>query len=470
MTTRSIFLTLCALLCAAVLHSKPSAAPQRLQVSENHRYLVDQDGKPFFYLADTGWELFHRLTREEADHYLRDRASMGFTVIQAVAVAEHSGINVENAYGHLPFVNHDPLKPAIVDGEANDYWDHVDYIVRRANALGLYVGLLPTWGCYWHDGEHPPFSPDNARRYGEWIARRYRNDKVIWILGGDRNPENDRQRLTIREMAQGLRAGDDGLHLITFHPGGSWGSADFWHDEPWLDFNMRQNGHNHWYQIYAKTRTDYDRQPVKPVIDGEPIYEDHPVAFDPAHRGFSVAADCRRALYWDLFNGACGHTYGHHAVWQMYEPGKRQPINHPLMSWQEALRQPGASQMQHARRLLESRPFLTRLPATDDVLIPSADDPSIMPGQGLAHFAATMDEGRTYLMVYAPVGRPFGVRTSVLAPGRLKGWWFNPRNGKSHSAGKIARGDNVTFTSPTPGEQTDWVLVIDVASAGYGRP
>lgn len=81
-----------------------------------------------------------------------------------------------------------------------------------------------------------------------------------------------------------------------------------------------------------------------------------------------------------------------------------------------------------------------------------------------------MDEDHTYLMVYAPVGRPFGVRTSVLAEGKLKGWWFNPRNGKSHSAGKIARGDNVTFISPTPGEQTDWVLVIDLASAGYKRP
>ncbi len=81
-----------------------------------------------------------------------------------------------------------------------------------------------------------------------------------------------------------------------------------------------------------------------------------------------------------------------------------------------------------------------------------------------------MDLDGTYLMVYAPVGRRFGVRTSVLSEGKLKGWWFNPRNGKSHSAGRIERGENISFISPTPGEETDWVLVIDVAGKGYRKP
>ena len=33
----------------------------QLKVSENKRFLVTADGKPFFYLGDTAWELFHRL-------------------------------------------------------------------------------------------------------------------------------------------------------------------------------------------------------------------------------------------------------------------------------------------------------------------------------------------------------------------------------------------------------------------------
>ena len=117
-----------------------------------------------------------------------------------------------------------------------------------------------------------------------------------------------------------------------------------------------------------QTRADYDLQPTKPVIDGEPIYEDHPIAFNARENGHSISADVRRPLYWDLFSGAFGHTYGHHSVWQMWAPG-RQPVNGPLLPWYEAIKQPGASQMQYGRRLIESRPFLNRIP--DDSIIVS---------------------------------------------------------------------------------------------------
>src|SRR5215218_8719160 len=120
-------------------------APARLQVSDNKRFLITSDGSPFFYLGDTAWELFHRLNREQADRYLQDRASKGFTVIQAVAIAELQGHSDPNAYGHLPLTDLDPAKPATKDGADNDYWDHVDYIVNKANSLGLTIGFLPTW-------------------------------------------------------------------------------------------------------------------------------------------------------------------------------------------------------------------------------------------------------------------------------------------------------------------------------------
>ena len=101
--------------------------------------------------------------------------------------------------------------------------------------------------------------------------------------------------------------------------------------------------------------------PFKPVLDGEPLYEDHPVSFNAKRLGSLDCGDVRRPLYWDLFSGACGHTYGHHSVWQMWTPA-RQPINNPLLPWHEAIDQPGAGQMQYGRALIESRPFLTRIP------------------------------------------------------------------------------------------------------------
>lgn len=64
-----------------------SPANAQLQVSADKRFLQTSDGKPFFWLGDTAWELFHRLNREEAEMYLKNRAEKGFTVIQAVALA-----------------------------------------------------------------------------------------------------------------------------------------------------------------------------------------------------------------------------------------------------------------------------------------------------------------------------------------------------------------------------------------------
>src|SRR5262249_5586794 len=114
------------------------AAEMTLNISENKRFLVYADGRPFFYLGDTSWELFHRLNREEADRYLENRAKKGYTVIQAVAIAELDGHTDPNPYGHLPLIDLDPARPAIQDGPSNDYWDHVDYIVDKATSLGLF--------------------------------------------------------------------------------------------------------------------------------------------------------------------------------------------------------------------------------------------------------------------------------------------------------------------------------------------
>ncbi len=442
-----------------------------LRVSDNGRFLVFTDGQPFFWLGDTAWELFHRLDREEAVRYLDDRAQKGFTVIQAVALAELDGLNTPNAYGHVPLLDHDPIRPDIKEGVQNDYWDHVDFIVREANKRGLYIGFLPTWGDKWNKkwGVGPEiFTPANAEFFGEWLGTRYHEAGVIWILGGDRPVETDGHRDIIRAMARGIRKGDGGGHLITFHPTGGTGSSAWFHDEAWLDVNMRQNGHVAEYTgRYDQTLADYLRRPIKPVLDGEPIYEDHPVSFKADQYGHSTAADVRRPLYWNLFNGACGHTYGHHSVWQMWSPDKK-PINNPLMPWYEALDQPGAGQMQWARRLLESRPFLSRIP--DDSIIVVDRVATYIPGAGRYRFAATRDESGACAMIYAPVGRKFSVRMNLIRGEKINAWWCNPRNGEVEKVGVFSGKGIKEFIPPEPGELLDWILVLDDAAQGYPAP
>lgn len=455
---------------ATVVFGQDAKLP-RLRVSENKRFLVTEQGKPFFWLGDTAWELFHRLNRERATHYLETRARQGFTVIQAVALAELDGHSVPNPYGHLPLIDFDPARPAVKDGPDNDYWDHVDFIVARANALGLYIGFLPTWGRYWHDSvkDHRPlFTKENAAIYGRWLGKRYRHAGLIWILGGDRPVRTEEQREIIAAMARGLREGDGGAHLITFHPPGGCGSAQWFHNADWLDFNMRQNGHEAEYtRRYAQTRADYDRQPPKPVLDGEPLYEGHPLSFKANELGHSLASDVRRALYWDLFSGAFGHTYGHHSVWQMWQPG-RTPVNAPLVPWFEALHDPGAWQMQHARWLLESRPFLTRVP--DDSIIVTDRVPTSVPGTGRYRFVATRDISGSYALVYVPCGRPFKVRMEAITGSTVKVWWYNPRTGQATAVGEFPNRGEREFIPPERGEQLDWVLVLDDAAKRFPPP
>jgi hypothetical protein len=262
---------------------------------------------------------------------------------------------------------------------------------------------------------------------------------------------------------------DGHTDLITLHPGGGHGWAEWFQHEDWLDFNLRQNGHGAEFTgHYDQTRADYDRTPVKPVIDGEPLYEDHPVSFDPKSLGYSVAADVRRPLYWDLFSGACGHTYGDHSVWQMYDPVRGKPVNTPLLPWYEAIDQPGAAQMQFGRRLMESRSFLTRIP--DDTVIVEDRVTNCVPGAGTRRFVATRDADGTYAMVYAPVGRSFKAHMDKIKGGHVKAWWFNPRNGSAREIGTFENHGEREFTPPDSGELLDWVLVLDDASMNYPPP
>jgi hypothetical protein len=324
---RPILLVLCSIAAAA-------APLPRLKVCENQRFLCTADNQPFFYLADTGWELLHRLDRKQALEYLDTRAAQGFTAIQAVALAELDGITDPNAYGKLPLIDKNPTRPAVGPGS---YWEHVDFIVDQANARGLYIALLPTWGRWVNSGRNDEslLTPTNAQAYGEFLGKRYGKKGIIWILGGDRTPTGF--EATWRALAKGIAIGVAGKEdydavLMSFHPRGSETSSTWFHDDRWLDFNMHQTGHGLADQVKSWDRIakDYARMPVKPVIDGEPLYEDHPLAFRSRDNGYSFDAHVRQRAYWDVFSGAAGHTYGNHSVWQFYAPG-RKPVNGPLL-------------------------------------------------------------------------------------------------------------------------------------------
>lgn len=427
----------------------------RLTVSSNGRYLVTSDGRPFFYLADTAWELAYRLDREEVEHYLRNRADKQFNVIQMVALDEY-GFDLPNRYGDTALHNNDPLSPN------ERYFDYLDWIVSLANSLGLTVALLPTWGDKWNKawGKGPEiFTQSNAYAYGKWIGARFRHHDLIWVLGGDRNIDEPEHVLLMRAMAAGLTEGDGGTHLRTYHPSGGHSSADWLHDESWLDFNMRQTGHHRDYDSYSRLSSDYSRQPVKPCLDGEPGYEDIPASFKP-ELGYLDECEVRRYAYSAVFAGACGHTYGCHAIWQFYDPTRSEPIQGARTPWLTALDFPGANQMRYLRSLIESRPYLTRIP--DQSVLESVSD------TGLVY--ATRDLNRRYIMVYTSEGHPFGLHLPESWNTGAKAYWCDPRTGGVQSFHAHAAQRARPFVPPSSGHGQDWVLVIDDAASGYPAP
>lgn len=450
---------------------------QNLKISKNKRYIETEDKKPFLWIGDTAWELFHKLNRKEANAYLRKRAQQGFTVIQAVILAENDGLRVPNAYGDLPLHNLSPENPN------EKYFEHVDYIINKAEELGLYIAVLPTWGDKVFSnrpGSGPVvFNELNANIFGEFLGRRYKRKPVIWVLGGDRNVENSEVMNIWRSMARGLGKGDSGNHLITYHPAGEASSSQWFQNEEWLDFNMYQSGHaDHFMKGYKFAQNDYSRLPVKPFVEAEPAYEDIPVQFwsfidwksakkvpdsilnadslliDKSHfkKGFFTDYDVRVHAYWNFLAGACGYTYGNNAVWQMFKKGASYTIP-CLTDWKEALNSPGANDMQHVKKLFTLRSFSQIVPFQEFI---RGDNP-----EDSTHVTAARAQDRSFALVYLSTGQTANLNLDLLNGKKLAFWWYNPRNGDRSKAKRTKSIGRQQFSPPSSGSGNDWVLVFD---------
>lgn len=473
------FSSLCSAFDSTVAAQQHSETEKRqpvlpaIHVDATGHYFQTSDGKPFFWLGDTAWQLIDATTREECSYYLHMRARQGYTVIQTVVLAEFDGLNKPSALGERPFVNNDPLQP----NEA--YFNRVVEIVEEASNLGLYVALLPTWGdkltAPWGAGPRV-FRNDNlpvARTYAKYLGTKLRgHTNVVWILGGDRPPKIAESGKPAedwtpiwREIAAGLGEGLGAVPIIGYHPSGGERSSAYLHKESWLSFNGMQSGHRggHDVPVWEWVAKDYGLQPAKPTMDLEPNYEDHPFnpwpRWDPA-TGYFRDYDVRKQTYRSVFAGAAGVTYGHHAVWG-FVGGRNEVINHADRDWVDALNRPGARQMYFLRSLLESRQYFSRIP--DQSLIVGEA------GKGGLHVQATRDAEGTYALIYFPLNdQSAAINLSQLRAKRVRAWWYDPRAGFGNLLGEFEGGATREFKSPPYGP--DWVLVLDDIATKYSPP
>jgi hypothetical protein len=425
--------------------SETSVENLKLKVSANGHYFVDQQGKPFFYLGDTCWLLFQRLNHEELDEYLKDRVSKGFTVMQAYVIRglgkQHPDGN-SSVLGATPFIDRDPTRPN------EEFFKNVDYVVNRANELGLVMGLVTAKS--WHVTEHPEkvFDEKNAYTFGKFLGNRYKNNAVMWFPGGDSAP--GKYDAVWVAMANGLKDGCGGTQLICYHGQGSTSSSMWFHQADWLDFNSIQSGHNFGSDSYAFVSKDYALTPAKPTVDMEPAYENHPTGADkPRVDSHKV----RTQAYLAMLAGAAGHGYGSLDLFYCYKDADGPFPKNGFQHWRKAMAYEGSRQVGLMRRLFTERLWFRMVP--DQSILASG------PGNGPFHLAAARAEDRSFAIAYTPVGQPLSIATKALKGSQVKAQWYDPRVGTWKAIGENPNTGTQEFVPPSRGPKDDWVLVLD---------
>lgn len=436
-----------------------------LKVSSNARYLVTDSGRPVFLNSGTEWRMVHNLDTSQVKQYFKKRKEQRFNAVGIVALNQDSG-DAKSAYGKEPFKKdsagkYDPLQPNILSGEY-DFWDHLDYVIDKAEENGFYVILLPTWGTQvaglWNGDTSSKqiFNQGNAYGYGKWIGERYRDKKhVIWMMGGDVMAVVDKNkdyREIFRSMAAGVEEGFGSPLLMSYHPRKKApNSSEWFHNDAWLDFNSIQEWPEDQIREIGK---DYQLDPIKPTWLFEGRYEDYKEEW----KDWQI----RYQAYQTVFAGGFGHTYGHERIWGFFE------------GWETQLDDPGAWQMQHLYTLMTSmtkEDYLNRIPNQNLII----GDQGISERLTSTRIQATQGSKGRYAFIYSANGRNIHVKMDLLAQTQISGYWFNPRNGKWHKDGKehdfpepfeieIKSGTGApdrTFDPPgSPEDENDWILVL----------
>jgi hypothetical protein len=416
-----------------------------LTVSGNHRYLVDAENSPFLLQGDAAWSLMVTLEKADASVYLRNRREKGFNAI-LVSLIEHKFCKnpPRNAEGEAPFT-----PPGDFSTPNERYFAHADWILKEASKNGIYVLLAPIYLGYqgtdegWSK-ELMALSPAKCLEYGRYLGRRYKDfDNIIWVMGGDRNPESTLERVDL--IALGIKEHDPN-HLFTAHCAPDNDAADQYSGGGWLSFNTVYT-----YQlVHPRLYAAYRRNPAEPFILIESSYEGE-------HN--SSEAQLRRQAYWTILCGGFGHVFGNNPIWHFDGPGLF-PVKE---TWRQAMDLPGSVGMKHWGDLFRSRKW--------QELVPDQKHEVVTKGlgefMGLDYLAAARTADGGTVMAYMPTSRTITVNLSKISGSHARAWWFDPRLGKASTAGVLATQGLHEFSPAGPG---DWVLVLDDASKRLPKP
>ena len=331
-----------------------------LTVAPDHRTLV-RDGKPFFWLADTIWSAFTNVTDEEWIAYLDKRAAQGFTVLQLNALAQWDRCGC--AFDRYPFATSDHGKTFDFSSVNDEYFEHARWMVGEAVARGLVPAIVVMWSNYVPDTWASAIISDNVMPEQlvvpvvEKICSTFNEFEPVYIISGDTDWDRpgslERYRLVTSAVEDAAPRA-----LLAYHIKGRYDVLPHELAEH-ADVYLYQSGHNLAAQrgAYELAESFLARDPVRPVINSEPCYEQ--MGYSHMLYGRFRRADVRLACWRSLLAGAnAGITYGAHGIWNWQNPdvkvgnalgeGFLQALRH-----EQAIELEGADDFGFARELVE---------------------------------------------------------------------------------------------------------------------
>jgi hypothetical protein len=389
---------------------KASTPAFPLVAEPGRRYLQDAAGQPFLIHGDTPWGLITQLSREDVLRYLDDRRARGFnTLLIKLIEALFATYAPANAYGRLPF-----LVPADFSTPNEAYFDHADWVLRRAAERGFLVLLVPSftgWGGG-EEGWYRAMVANGAARlqeYGRYLGRRYRDfANILWVHAGDYNPPN---KDLVRAIATGIRELDSHA-LHTVHGAPETAAMDYWQDEPWLKVNTIYT----YEPAHVAAMKQYARPERRPFFLIESTYESEHDATEQS---------LREQAYQAVLSGAAGQVFGNNPIWHFDGPG----LYPAPVTWREALNSRGSKSMAHLHDLLMAVPWWRLEPDVDHALLVDG-----LGSERQRAVAARATDGAVAI-IYLPSRRDIMVDLGQLAGSEVAARWYDPSNGRFFAVG-----------------------------------
>lgn len=343
-----------------------------LTISETRDYFT-YAGKPFFYLADTVWPAFARISFDEWEEYLEYRRLQGFNVLQIMVSQDQS------IFGNRPHAFHLDADGQLDYNRINEeFFERATKILAMATQKGFIPALAVLWADKVKDTWLSNLDPgrimplDAVAHYAEFVAKAFAEFNPIYFVSGDTNFESDETSEAYLIALDTIKSISPDA-LTTMH---IWGDSAYLPEDivqsSNLDFYVYQSGHKRSLQHFPyQFAQEFYKQPIKrPILNSEPCYEGlHGLLDWGQFEDYRFQAfDVRKAAWQSLLSGAkAGVSYGAYGVWPWHNRdevfGLEKFFGKPF-DWRTALHFKGAWDVSFAKWIFETHDLFDIEPQT----------------------------------------------------------------------------------------------------------